>query len=64
MNANAYKPQYQNQPWKTLINLTSKCKIFPLLILRITSNLETGVDDWFGFSKSIKRRMKCSDHLT
>ena len=37
MNANTYKPHYQNQLWKTLINLTSKCKTFPLLILRIFS---------------------------
>ena len=48
MNVNAYKPQYQNQPWKTLINLTSKCKTFPLLILRIASIwkqvLMTGLD--------------------
>ena len=37
MNANACKPQYKNQPWKTLINLKSKFKTFQLLILRIAS---------------------------
>ena len=37
MNANAYKSQYQSQPWKTLINLTCKCKTLSLLILRIVS---------------------------